>query len=232
MQKNRGLALGAALLVLWGLHHMPYRGVMLYPLMLFDTLMHEMGHGLTALLVGGQLHRLDLFSDGSGLAHTATSGGWKTALVAAGGLLGPPFMAAFAFGAAQTPRGARAWLVGMSLFILATLAFFVRGGMAWPFLLVIGLVLLVLGLKGNTAVTQVSTLVVACELSVLTYSRSDYLFMPSATVNGVIHTSDVGLIARALHLPYWLWGICLGLLSALLILWEIRSFLRATRQLQ
>lgn len=229
MARKRGLALALALLALWALHHMPYRGVLLYPLMLFDTLCHEMGHGLTALLLGGQLQKLDLFTDGSGLAHTATSGGWKRGMVAAGGLLGPPFLAAFAFSAAHTGKGARAWLLGMAAFMLGVLGFFVRGGMAWPFLLVMGLTLLLIGLKARDGLAQVVTLVLALELSVLTYTRSDYLFVKSCEINGQNYASDVGLIAEALWLPYWVWGALIGLFSAWLIFVEIRAFLRATR---
>jgi len=218
-----------ALLVLWGIHYMPGSGYILYPLMLFDTMVHEMGHGLTALLLGGRLDKLELFTDGSGLAHCAVRHSWQHALVAAGGLLGPPFMAAFAFSAARSPRGARVWVLGMAVFLMGCLIGFVRGGMAWPFLLVMSLLLMAIGLRGKAQLVQVTTLVLGLELSVLTYTRSDYLFVGSATVNGATQVSDVGAIAAVLILPYWFWGALIGLFSALLIGWEARSYLRSTR---
>ena len=229
MQKHRGLLLLVALLVLWGIHHLPGRGVILYPLMLFDTMVHEMGHGLTSLLLGGRLEKLEVFSDGSGLAWTAVAPGWRQAAVSAGGLLAPPFLAAFAFGAAQSARAARAWVLGMGVFLLGCLLVFVRGGMAWPFVLAIALVLLAIGLRARAQLVQVATLVLALELSVLTYSRSDYLFVYSAVINGASHKSDVGKIADTLGLPYWFWGSLIGLFSALLIGLEARSYLRSTR---
>jgi len=228
MHKHRGLVGFLALLVLWGMHHLPGREVFLYPLMLFDTMVHEMGHGLAALLLGGRLEKLQLFSDGSGLAWTAVDTGWKKGLVAAGGLLGPPFLAAFALAAARSPRSARVWLVGMAAFLLGCLAYFVRGGMAWPVLLVLGLALLAIGLLARDRVVEVTTLVLALELAVLTYSRSDYLFMGSAQINGTTRVSDVGAISAAIGLPYWVWGILIGLFSAVLIAWEGRNYLRAT----
>lgn len=231
MQKHRGLLLLAALLVLWGIHYLPGSGLVLYPLMLFDTMVHEMGHGLTALVLGGRLEKLELFTDGSGLAWTAVEPGWRQAAVAAGGLLGPPFLAAFAFGAAQSPRAARVWVLAMGTFLLGCLIGFVRGGMAWPFLLLISLTLLAIGLRARAQLVQLTTLVLALELSVLTYSRSDYLFMGSAVVNGARRASDVGRIAESLGLPYWVWGAVIGLFSALLIGWEARSYLRSTREL-
>ena len=231
MHKHRGLVLFLALLVLWGLHHMPGREILLYPLMLFDTMVHEMGHGLTALLLGGRLQKLELFSDGSGLAWTAVDTGWKRGAVAAGGLLGPPFLAAFAFAAARSPRTARVWVVGMGAFLLGCLVAFVRGGTAWPMLLLVGLALLAIGLLARESVAQLTTLVLALELAVLTYSRSDYLFVGSAQVNGALRVSDVGAISAAIGLPYWFWGIVIGLFSAVLIGWEARNYLRATRDL-
>lgn len=229
MHKHRGLALLAALLVLCGLHYMPGSGVFLYPLMLFDTMVHEMGHGLTALALGGHLQKLELFTDGSGVAWTATEPGWKQAAVAAGGLLAPPFLAAFAFSAAQSPRASRAWVLGMGAFLLGCLMLFVRGGMAWPFMLLMALALLAIGLRARAGAAQVTTLVLALELSVLTYSRSDYLFVDSTLINGVQRVSDVGAISDRLGLPYWFWGALIGLFSALLIGWEARSYLRSTR---
>jgi hypothetical protein len=229
MHKHRGMVLLLALLVLLGMHYMPGSGLILYPLMLFDTMVHEMGHGLTALLLGGKLDKLELFTDGSGLAHCAVRYPWQEALVAAGGLLGPPFMAAFAFAAARRPRAARIWVLGMGAFLLGCLIGFVRGGMAWPFLLLISLGLLAIGIRGRTQWVQVTTLVLGLELAVLTYSRSDYLFVGSATINGATQVSDVGAIAAALVLPYWFWGGVIGLFSALMIGWEARSYLRSTR---
>ncbi len=208
---------------------MPGSSIFLYPLMLFDTMVHEMGHGLTAILLGGHLQKLELFTDGSGVAWSAVEPGWKQAAVAAGGLLGPPFLAAFAFSAARSPRAARVWVLGMGAFLLGCLILFVRGGMAWPFMLVMSLALLAIGLRARAGAVQVTTLVLALELSVLTYSRSDYLFVDSAVINGVQRVSDVGAIADRLALPYWFWGGLIGLFSALLIGWEARSYLRSTR---
>ena len=45
--------------------------VALYPFTLLGTWVHEMGHGLGALLCGGRFDRLEIFEDASGLAFTA-----------------------------------------------------------------------------------------------------------------------------------------------------------------
>ena len=67
------------------LYVIPLGGFVAYPLMLFSTLVHELGHGLTALLMGGSFKQMVIFSDGSGVA---THGGLGAD--AAGHLQGRP----------------------------------------------------------------------------------------------------------------------------------------------
>ncbi|HOK15442.1 MAG TPA: M50 family metallopeptidase, partial [Candidatus Kapabacteria bacterium] len=66
----------------------------LYPLTILATYFHEMGHGLAALLLGGNFHYLLVHPDGSGVAvHSGVQflGPIGQAIVAIGGPLGPTF---------------------------------------------------------------------------------------------------------------------------------------------
>lgn len=56
-----------------------------YPINLFVTSLHEMGHGLFAILTGGSVSSITVNSDGSGVAYT--SGGIQS-LILMGGYLG------------------------------------------------------------------------------------------------------------------------------------------------
>ena len=58
---------------------------------------HELGHGLTALLVGGDFESFKMYSDASGEALTMTPSWWQAALVSVGGLLAPALAAAVSF---------------------------------------------------------------------------------------------------------------------------------------
>ena len=60
----------------------PLLGLAGYPFRLLLTIVHELGHGLAALLTGGSFIRFVIHSDGSGLATTA--GGWRLAVIPAG----------------------------------------------------------------------------------------------------------------------------------------------------
>ena len=65
-------AIGVTLL----LYVIPYGHVIGRPLLYLSTLVHELGHGMTAILVGGDFHRLEMWSDGSGVAwNSARSDG-------------------------------------------------------------------------------------------------------------------------------------------------------------
>ncbi len=202
-----------AVVVVIAMHHLPFGGFITYPLMLLDTMAHEMGHGLTALLVGGRFDSLALFTDGSGVAHCASPTGWSQALVSAGGLLGPCVAAFVALVLGRWQRGARFCLVASGIGLFVSLVLFVRAGTAWIFLIPVAAALLWLGLKASGQTARLALLFLSTELSLLVFTRSDYLFTPSATIGGQTMTSDVGNMAAVLGGPYWLWGVLVALAS-------------------
>src|SRR5213595_623364 len=62
---------------------------LLAPFRWLHIYVHEFGHGIAALLVGGQFDRFEMYTY-SGLAHTrGTGGAFSQAFVSAGGLCGP-----------------------------------------------------------------------------------------------------------------------------------------------
>jgi hypothetical protein len=60
----------------------PWLNWLNYPFRLLLTIVHELGHGLAALLTGGGFLRFVIFPNGAGLAYTA--GGWRLAVIPAG----------------------------------------------------------------------------------------------------------------------------------------------------
>ena len=88
-------ALVVSALVTIALYVIPHGRYLAYPLLLISTLVHELGHGVAAVLVGGKFISFKMWADGSGVAlHTSPSGGAANAFVAAGGLCGPAVAAA------------------------------------------------------------------------------------------------------------------------------------------
>lgn len=102
--------------ILW---QMPFGGLLLYPFTILATWFHEMGHGLTAMLLGGSFKQLLIYPNGSGIAVHTSSGGLGEALVAAGGLLGPPIAGALFILTGRSPHHSRLviGLLGMALLV-------------------------------------------------------------------------------------------------------------------
>ena len=60
----------------------PIINLLNYPFRLLLTIVHELGHGIAAILTGGDFHNFIISPNGAGLAYTA--GGWRFAVIPAG----------------------------------------------------------------------------------------------------------------------------------------------------
>lgn len=73
------LGLGLLTVTLW---RVPLFGLLFYPFQLFNTFVHELSHGLAAILTGGEFRRFSVEPDLSGLAWSA--GGIRWIITSAG----------------------------------------------------------------------------------------------------------------------------------------------------
>jgi hypothetical protein len=210
-------------------HFVPFGHELLYPLTLLATWVHEMGHGLTAVAVGGHFHGLDIFGDASGLAHTASSAKWQQGLVAAGGLVAPPVAGAFLLAMSRGPRRARMFHAAMTLAILASLALWVRSAVGFVTLpmLALLLALFVSSKIGTPWRRMVLAQFLGVVLAIDTVSRVDYLFTPAVTFAGRPMASDFSAVASAFGGHYLVWGVLLAAFSLVLLALGLRSAWRA-----
>ncbi|MCX4240895.1 M50 family metallopeptidase [Paraliomyxa miuraensis] len=210
------------------LYSIPFGQLIGYPLILLSTLVHEAGHGLAAIVVGGNFERFVMFADASGMAYsTGVQPGWPQALVAAGGLVGPALVAGLAFVAARRAGWSRAFLVLMSAVALALLVLVVRNPFGIAFVGIVATLLGWLGLRGSSSTTQIATVFMAVQLSLSVFSRGDYLFMKEAHTGAGTAPSDVSLMANALGGPYWGWGLACGVFSVVVLVGGVWAFWRA-----
>ena len=201
-----------------------------WPVMLLSTLAHELGHGVAAVIVGGDFVSLQMFADGSGVAATAHSGGRTArALVSAGGLVGPAIVASGLFFFARTERRARIALGALAgVLVLATLLV-VRNLFGIAFVLVVSGVLVAIMRFGSAWVARFGLLFLAVQLALSVFSRGDYLFTSVARTGAGDMPSDVARIADALFLPYWMWGGLCGLFSVAVLVLGLWLYLRPTK---
>jgi len=195
-----------------------------YPLLLVATLAHEMGHGLAAVLTGGEFSSFELYSDGSGVAHTDVSGRIAEALVCAGGLVGPSLAAALCFWAGKRPTRARVHLGVLALLLGFSLLSVVRNSFALLFIALLTASFAWIALLDSTWVAQVLTVFLGTQLALSVYSNRDYLFSRVAHTASGAMPSDVELMARALFFPYWVWGAICAAISVAVLLYGLQYY--------
>lgn len=199
------------IVVVW---QVPYGRELLYPLTLLATYAHEMGHGLTALLTGADFDQMLLHADGSGMAvWRGNPGRLASALIAAGGLVGPTVAGVGLLLVSRTPRFARTVLATLSVLLVVTMAVWTRNAFGAAFLLTVAAALgLAAKLLPDAAAAFVLHLI-AATLCLSWFNHLGYMFSAQAVVNGVAMPSDSAVIAQALWLPYWFWGGVVALFS-------------------
>lgn len=222
------LASVAVTAVLW---FVPYGRIVGWPLMLISTLVHELGHGVAGLLVGGTFDRFEMFANGSGVAHVlGYDGRFARAFVSAGGLCGPACAAGVGFLLARGERRARAGLlIAGGLLLLAELLV-VRSLFGLVFVGVLAALLVFLGTRARGWISQVAVLFLSVQLALSVFSRGDYLFTDVAHTTAGNMPSDVANMSKALFLPYWFWGLLCGGFSVLVLALGVWSFLREGRK--
>ena len=200
----------------------PFGSMVLYPFTLFGTWVHEMGHGVTGLLVGGTFDRLEIFFDASGLAYGSVPAGWPSALRSAGGLLGPPLVGASVLAIARGPRRATAALYGLGLLMALSVPLWVRSAAGLVAIPLLALTLCAAAYKLGPAMRHLTAQALGVLLAVDTLTRIDYLFTERAVVGGEERLSDVARIGEAVGGPWWMWGAGLAAVSVVLLAIGVR----------
>ncbi|MEM9558035.1 MAG: M50 family metallopeptidase [Acidobacteriota bacterium] len=209
-------------------HLAPDAGFLAYPLLLLSSLAHELGHGVAALLVGGRFHRLLLWADGSGIAELSiVQSGPRLAFVAAGGLVGPALVAAAAFAAGRSTRGARGALGVAALVLGIALLLVVRTPFGIVFVSLLCIALLAAWRWASPDLAQLLVVFLGVELTLSVFARADYLFTPVARTAQGTMPSDVAQISAALAGPYWFWGALCAAFSLAVLALGLRSYLRS-----
>lgn len=210
-----------ATVILW---RIPGGHYILYPFTILATWFHEMGHGLTALLLGGDFLSLTLYPDGSGVAtHSGRLffGEIGRALVAAGGPMGPAVSGAIFIISGRSASASQICLILLSGTLLASAFIWVDS--RFGFILVVLLGIGIFAVSQSTPWIRSFTIqFLGVQAIISSYLQIDYLFTHSAVIGGNRMLSDTGHIAEALFWPYWFWGGALTLISLLLLVISLR----------
>jgi hypothetical protein len=217
-KESIGFLLGATLLSI-GISYVPLVGfLVVYPLRLFVTFIHEGGHALAALLTLGSVGRLVIHANASG--ETYTYGGLSFLISSAG------YLASAAYGAGlltllHDGGRAKAVLTVTAAIILTLTGFFTQDS----FSLFIGIALtglliwVAIGWSARWAHFFLSFLAVQCCLNAFYDLKT--LFLISATTN--LHSDAVNM-QEATAIPAIVWASFWIILSILALAFGLKMY--------
>lgn len=233
LKKNYNWSIFIIAILVFIIWQSPSLGIVRYPFILLGTWFHEMGHGLTALCLGGTFDHLEIYENGGGVAYTAYNPqnlflpyNITRALVAAGGLLGPCFVGALLILSAINPKKAKWALRILIITLILSMVIWVRSFIGIIVLSIISLLLtaIIYSKKPNFITWTILFLGIQSTLS--TYLQLDYLFTGSFIRNGNQNISDTQQIANNLFGTYWLWAFVIIIISVTVLWKSYKYYLR------
>jgi len=188
---------------------LPLGNYLLYPFVILTTWFHEMGHGLVSLLLGHGFERLLIFPDGSGVAESSFRehpGALTSALVAAGGPLGPSVAGSLLILASGRHERWRPALLALAGIIAVSVLIWVRSAVGLVVLPLVAAALAYIGVRGKPWAQSFALQFLGVLAALSMFRDLDYLFSYSGSIGGVPMLSDTGAMEEALLLPYWVWA--------------------------
>ena len=214
---NNGLWLAAALCL--GISLTPWGPLILYPFTLFTTWVHECGHALMAVVLGGSVAAITIQPDTSGLTQSLIPSGRITqGLVASAGYLGASVVGCLLMAATRVERRARPILWGIGAFMLLTLVLWMRNLFGALVVLGWGAALLALARKRSGRAPRFVLSVLAIQVALNAFFDIRILFF----VRG---RSDADAMARLFMAPAWFWAAAWMAISVAML----AATLRVTR---
>lgn len=225
------LAMGVFGLITIFLWAVPLGTYVLYPFTILGTWFHEMGHGMAALIMGGNLLKLQLFPNGSGLAmHSGPYflGDIGRALIAGAGPVGPAIAGFFLMVASKRMSTTKFALFSLAVLLLISTFFWIRPligfGALMTLLLSIGI--FYIGMKASEKWKVLSLQFIAIQAFASTYLSTGYLFSQSGEIEGSSYLSDTAHIAEHLLLPHWFWAFLILIISLFLVIKSIKIVIK------
>lgn len=198
----------------------PFGNYVIYPFYLLTTWFHEMGHGITAELVGQDFQQLMIYADGSGVAESyvdTDASPFTRASIAAGGPLAPSIIGSLLIVASAHERYWRPTLFVLAAAIIVSVAIYVRSNIGWAVLPLMGALMVLIAWRASDGVVRFSLQFLGILAAMSMLQDWDYLFSEQAMVGGTPMLSDTGQIEANLFLPHWFWAAAIILVSTIMI---------------
>jgi len=194
----------------------PWAEILLYPFKLFTTWVHESGHAVMTVLMGGRVTSITIEPDTSGLTRSlAPAGRAARGLVASSGYLGAAVVGCLLIASLRVEKWARVILLGLGALMLLTLVLWMRNLFGAAVVLAWSLALLALARQGTASALRFLLSLLAIQVALNAVYDIRVLFL----VNG---RSDAETMARLFLAPAWLWASLWMIASIVMLAWTLR----------
>jgi hypothetical protein len=204
---GRLIQVGLALVVTWFLWNTP----VVYPIRILVTFLHEISHGLAAVLTGGGIDRITIDPDGSGLCWTR--GGWRIAVLPAG-YLGSMLLGSLILILACRTRFDKVISAIIGVALVAICLVYVRSVFGFWFGLLIGLSLTAAGVWLSEGINDFLLVFIGSASCLYALFDLQYLWK----IKGHGHNDAQMFSREILPLPPTVWVVLWAIL-AILCLW-------------
>jgi hypothetical protein len=186
------------------------------PVMFLSTWSHELGHGLGAMMTGGEFYKLTIYPNFSGLAQTASLSTFSRAATVIVGLMGPTILGVIMIFMTRALSAYRFTLLLLAA-LLALSLFRAADGFTFITLSVSAGLFALAGWRLPHRVLLYVTTIIAIALCLNALTSFGYFFIGGGEVGGRLYRSDTGVLADLWFGPHWLWGLLLAFFSILIL---------------
>lgn len=195
----------AALVLIAG--QIPMLGMLFYPFQLFGTFVHELSHGLMAMLTGGEFRRFAVNPDLSGIAWSAGGSRW---LISSAGYIGSAVFGGLLVLLRARGVSAERLLMGLGLILGLLCLLFVRNLFGIASGLAIAALLFFVGQRLPSRWAHLAVLFLGVQMMLDGLNSLMGLIQMSAAGHAM---TDAGNMERATGIPALAWSIVWMMIS-------------------
>ena len=194
----------------------PWAPFLLYPFKLFTTWVHECGHALMTVLVGGRVAAITIEPDTSGVTHSLVPAGrLARGLVASAGYLGAAVVGCVLMAATRLEHRARTILLGVGVFMVLTAVLWMRNLFGIVVVLGWGAALVTMARRRMANALRFLLSLLAIQVALNSVYDIRVLFLTDG------RQSDAETMARLFVLPAWVWAAAWMLTSVAMLAWTL-----------
>lgn len=195
-----------------------WRTIYIFPLKIFVVLLHELSHGLAAVITGGKIIKIELSAMQGGVCYTS---GGLSLLILPAGYLGSMFWGALILIAASKTKIDKLISIIIGATVLAITLLFIRNGFGFIFGAAFGAAMVLIGLFAPGFINDIMLRFIG--LTSILYAILDIKDdLIARTVNG----SDAYRLSELIPLPPIVWGVIWIIIAVIVAFFALKISIR------